>query len=84
MLVGQRQATAGQVIGRGEVFGWAALTEPGLARKGTAVVMAACTALEIDGAAMIAMADADHSFGYALMRAVNKLITGTLTAFVAG
>ena len=82
--VGQRQATAGQVIGRGEVFGWAALADPGQPRKGTAVAMANCIALEVDGAALVTMADADHSFGYALMRAVNKLITGALTAFVAG
>jgi toluene monooxygenase system ferredoxin subunit len=84
LAVGQRQATAGQVIGHGEVFGWAALVAPGQPRKGSASAMSACTALAIDGAALVAMADADHSFGYLLMRAVNKIITGTLTAFVAG
>ena len=30
------------------------------------------------------MAESDHSFGYALMRALNKIITGTLWAFAAG
>jgi CRP-like cAMP-binding protein len=84
LAVGQRQAAAGQVIGHGEVFGWAALVEPGQPRKGSAAAMSRCTALSIDGAALVAMADADHSFGYVLMRAVNKIITGTLTAFVAG
>ncbi len=84
LLVGQRQATAGQVIDRGEVFGWAAVTEPGQPRKGTAVAMSTCRALAIDGASVIAMANADHSFGYILMRAVNKIITGALSAFVAG
>ena len=84
LSVGQRQASAGQVIGHGEVFGWAALVEPGQPRNGSAMTMAPCTALAIDGAALIAMADADHSLGYVLMRALNKIITGTLTAFAAG
>jgi toluene monooxygenase system ferredoxin subunit len=81
--VGQRQAPA-QVIGRGEVFGWAALVEAGTPRNGSAAAMTDCTALAFDGAELLAMADADHSFGYALMRALNKIITGTLWAFVAG
>jgi toluene monooxygenase system ferredoxin subunit len=81
--VGQRQAPA-QVIGRGEVFGWAALVEAGTPRNGSAAAMTDCTALAFDGADLLALADADHSFGYALMRALNKIITGTLWAFVAG
>jgi toluene monooxygenase system ferredoxin subunit len=81
--VGQRQAPA-QVIGRGDVFGWAALVEAGTPRNGSAAAMTDCTALAFDGAELLAMADADHSFGYALMRALNKIITGTLWAFVAG
>jgi CRP-like cAMP-binding protein len=81
--VGQRQAPA-QVIGRGEVFGWAALVEAGTPRNGSAAAMTDCTALAFDGAELLALADADHSFGYALMRALNKIITGTLWAFVAG
>lgn len=84
LSVGQRQASAGQVIGHGDVFGWAALVEPGQPRNGTAMAMAPCTALAIDGTALIAMADGDHSLGYVLMRALNKIITGTLTAFAAG
>lgn len=81
--VGQRQAPA-QVIGRGEVFGWAALVEAGTPRNGSAAAMTDCTALAFDGADLLALADADHSLGYALMRALNKIITGTLWAFVAG
>lgn len=84
LALGQRQAAAGQVIGHGEVFGWAALVEPGQPRIASATALAACSALAIDGAALVAMADADHSFGYMLMRAVNKIITGTLNSFVAG
>lgn len=81
--VGQRQAPA-QVIGGGEVFGWAALVEAGTPRNGSAKAMTDCKALAFDGADLLAMADADHSLGYALMRALNKIITGTLWAFVAG
>ncbi len=81
--VGQRQAPA-QVIGRGEVFGWAALVEAGTPRNGSAAAMTDCTALAFDGGELLAMADADHTLGYALMRALNKIITGTLWAFVAG
>ena len=81
--VGQRQAPA-QVIGRGEVFGWAALVEAGTPRNGSAAAMTDCTALAFDGADLLAMADADHTLGYSLMRALNKIITGTLWAFVAG
>lgn len=81
--VGQRQAPA-QVIGRGEVFGWAALVEAATPRNGSATAMTDCSALAFDGADLLALADADHSLGYALMRALNKIITGTLWAFVAG
>ena len=81
--VGARQAPA-QVIGRGEVFGWAALVEAGTPRNGSAAAMTDCTAFAFDGADLLALADADHSFGYALMRALNKIITGTLWAFVSG
>jgi len=81
--VGQRQALA-QVVGRGDVFGWAALVEAGTPRNGSAAAMTDCTALAFDGAELLAMADADHSLGYALVRALNKIITGTLWAFVAG
>lgn len=81
--VGGRLAPA-QVIGPGEVFGWAALVEPGLPRNGSATALSDCTALVLEGVDLLAMAESDHSFGYALMRALNKIITGTLWAFVAG
>lgn len=84
LAVGNRQAIAGQIIGNGEVFGWGALVEKGHRRLANAIATSACTALAIDGDELIALADADHSLGYALMRAVNTIITGTLTAFVAG
>lgn len=84
LSVGLRQATAGQIIGHGEVFGWAAIVEPGQPRNGSAIATAQCTAVAIDGSALIALADADHELGYILMRSLNKIITGTLMAFAAG
>lgn len=84
LAVGNRQASAGQIIGNGEVFGWAALVEPGQKRIASAMPTSPCSALAIDGEQLIALADADHSLGYVLMRSLNTLITGTLTAFVAG
>ena len=84
LSVGLRHATAGQIIGHGEVFGWAAVVEPGQPRNGAAIATAQCTAVAIDGAALIALGDADHSLGYKLMRGLNKIITGTLMAFAAG
>ena len=84
LAVGNRQASAGQIIGRGDVFGWGALVESGQKRIATAIATSACTALAIDGDELIALSEADHSLGYVLMRSLNKIITGTLTAFVAG
>ncbi len=84
LAVGARQANAGQVIGHGEVFGWGALVESGQKRIANAIAMSSCTALAIDGDALIALADADHGLGYVLMRSLNTIITGTLAAFVAG
>lgn len=84
LAVGNRQASAGQIIGHGEVFGWGALVESRQMRIASATATAPCKALEIDGSQLIALADADHSLGYALMRALNAIITGTLTAFAAG
>lgn len=84
LAVGNRQASAGQIIGSGDVFGWGALVEPGQKRIATAIATSACTALAINGDELIALADTDHSLGYVLMRSLNKIITGTLTAFVAG
>jgi CRP-like cAMP-binding protein len=84
LAVGNRQASAGQIIGNGEVFGWGALIESGQKRIANAVATSPCTALAIDGDELIALADADHSLGYALMRTLNTIITGTLTAFAAG
>jgi len=82
--VGQRQATAGEIIRRGEVFGWAALIEGAQRRIATASCITACTMLVLDGRRVISMMQNDHSLGYAVMREVSLLITSTLTAYAAG
>jgi toluene monooxygenase system ferredoxin subunit len=82
--MGQRQATAGEIIRRGEVFGWAALIEGAQRRIATASCITACTALAIDGRMLIRLMANDHSLGYAVMREVSLLISSTLTAYAAG
>lgn len=82
--MGQRQVTAGEIIRRGEVFGWAALIEGAQQRIATASCISACTALAIDGHRLIEEMSKDHSLGYAVMREVSLLVTSTLTAYAAG
>lgn len=82
--MGQRQVTAGEVIRRGDVFGWAALIEGAQQRIATASCITACTALAIDGHRLIERMSVDHSLGYAVMREVSLLVTSTLTAYAAG
>ncbi len=43
-----------------------------------------CAIVEIDGAALLRLMDEDHSLGYAIMRQVTLLVTGTLTALASG
>lgn len=82
--LGPRQATAGEVLRRGEVFGWAALVEKAERRIATASCITSCTLLAIDGPRLVALMEADHSLGYKIMRQLSVLITSTLTAYAAG
>jgi CRP-like cAMP-binding protein len=82
--LGQRQVTAGEIIRRGEVFGWAALIEGAQQRIATASCITHCTALAIDGRRLIDLMAVDHSLGYVVMREVSLLVTSTLTAYAAG
>ena len=81
---GSRNASAGDILRRGEVFGWAALTPASSLRIATASCLTSCRFLAIDGAALIELMEGDHTLGYHLMTQLNLLITGTLTAFAAG
>lgn len=81
---GNRDASAGDVLRRGQVFGWAALTPPSNVRIATASCLTACSVLAIDGDSLLQLMEQDHTLGYRLMRQLNILITGTLTAFAGG
>ena len=81
---GGRNASVGDILRRGELFGWAALTPPRNVRIATACCLAPCRFLVIDGAGLIALMEGDHTLGYRLMTQLNRLITGTLTSFAGG
>ena len=82
--LGNRSTHAGQVLRRGEVFGWAALVESAQKRIATARAITPCTVLALNGDQLTIMMDEDHALGYRLMRQLNELITGNLTAFASG
>ena len=81
---GERHASVGDILRRGELFGWAALTPPRNVRIATASCLTPCRFLVIDGAGLIALMEQDHTLGYRLMTQLNRLITGTLTSFAGG
>lgn len=82
--LGERNASAGNILRRGEVFGWAALTPNSSVRIATASCLTPCQFLAIDGPSLIRLMEEDHTLGYRLMAQLNRLITSTLTAFAAG
>ncbi len=82
--LGNRRTAAGQILHRGEVFGWAALVEQAPARIASAVCLTPCTVLAINGDQLLLLMEADHSLGFRLMKQLNILITGNLTAFASG
>ena len=70
--LGARNARAGDILRRGDLFGWAAMTPNCNLR------------IAIDGAGLVRLMDSDHTLGYRLMSRLNDLISGTLTAFAGG
>ena len=81
---GGRNASAGDVVRRGEVFGWAALTPSCNVRIATASCLTPCSFLAVDGAGLVRLMEHDHTLGYRVMKQLTLLITGTLTAFAGG
>jgi len=81
---GNRNASAGDILRRGKVFGWAALTPGAKYRIATASCVAPCTVLAIDGDGFVSLMEQDNALGFQVMKRLNLLITGTLTAFAAG
>lgn len=82
--LGKRETAAGDIIRRGEVFGWAALVEGHSRRIATAYCLTPCQVIALDGLRLRAFMDADPSAGYAIMKQLAVLLTSELTAFAAG
>jgi toluene monooxygenase system ferredoxin subunit len=82
--LGKRDTTAGDIIRRGDVFGWAPLVEGHSRRIATAYCLTACSVVAIDGNELVALMDAELGLGYALMKKLAVLLTSELTSFAAG
>ena len=82
--LGKRETSAGEIIRRGDVFGWAALVEGHSQRIATAYCLTACEVVAINGTRLLALMERDHSIGYALMKSLAALLTSELVAFAAG
>ena len=84
LALGERTASAGHAIRRGELFGWAALIRDVQTRIATATCLSSCAVVAIPGDALLDHMDADHSLGYAIMTRLTLLLAGTITALVTG
>jgi 3-methyl-2-oxobutanoate hydroxymethyltransferase len=82
--LGKRETSAGEIIRRGDVFGWAALVAGHSRRIATAYCLTPCEVLAINGAELLALMDADPALGYALMKQLAALLTSELVTFAAG
>lgn len=82
--LGKRDTSAGDIIRRGDVFGWAPLVEGHARRIATAYCLTACQVIAIDGAALNGLMESDAPIGYALMKKLAVLLTSELVAFAAG
>jgi toluene monooxygenase system ferredoxin subunit len=82
--LGKRETSAGDIIRRGEVFGWAPLVEGNPRRIATAYCLTPCEVVAIDGGKLNALMAGDPGLGYALMKKLAVLLTSELVAFAAG
>jgi toluene monooxygenase system ferredoxin subunit len=82
--LGKRDTAAGDIIRRGDVFGWAPLVEGHTRRIATAYCLTACAVVAINGAQLVGLMDADLGLGYAVMKKLAVLLTSELTSFAAG
>ena len=82
--LGKRETSAGDIIRRGEVFGWAPLVEGHARRIATAYCLTPCEVVAIDGGALMRLMESDAALGYALMKKLAVLLTSELVAFAAG
>jgi CRP-like cAMP-binding protein len=82
--LGKRDTAAGDIIRRGDVFGWAPLVEGHGRRIATAYCLTACDVIAIDGEALVRLMESDAALGYGLMKKLAVLLTSELVAFAAG
>ncbi len=82
--LGKRSTSAGEIIRRGQIFGWAAVVENARTRIATAFCLTPCEVIAIDGKRLMALMEADHSVGYAITKELSILLTSELTSFAAG
>jgi CRP-like cAMP-binding protein len=82
--LGKRETSAGDIIRRGEVFGWAPLVEGQPRRIATAYCLTPCEVVALEGPGLISLMESDASLGYALMKELAVLLTSELVAFAAG
>jgi toluene monooxygenase system ferredoxin subunit len=82
--LGKRETSAGDIIRRGDVFGWAPLVEGHTRRIATAYCLTPCEVIAIDGNALTSLMESDVALGYALMKKLAVLLTSELVAFAAG
>jgi len=82
--LGKRDTAAGDIIRRGDVFGWAPLVEGHARRIATAYCLTPCEVIAIDGAALMRLMETEPALGYALLKKLAVLLTSELVAFAAG
>jgi CRP-like cAMP-binding protein len=82
--LGKRETSAGDIIRRGDVFGWAPLVEGHPRRIATAYCLTPCEVVAIDGAALNELMENEPALGYALLKKLAVLLTSELTSFAAG
>jgi len=80
----KRDTSGGEIMRRGNVFGWAALIAGHSHRIATAYCLTPCEVIAIDGAGLTALMESDPALGYALMKQLAALLTSELVAFAAG
>jgi len=80
----KRDTSAGDIIHRGDVFGWAALVEGHSKRIATAYCLTACEVLALDGRALTRLMESDATIGFGVMKKLAVLLSSELVALAAG
>lgn len=80
----KRDTAAGDIIRRGDVFGWAALVEGHTQRIATAYCLTACEVVALDGTALRRLMESDARIGFGVMKKLAVLLTSELVALAAG